>query len=246
MRRRWGEKKKKKLIKKVKTPGFQEGFASSSSNHTFLTVFRLSQLPGCPNTLQKLWIVNFTSKRIPPLFFSIKHTRSALWWAETLLLLLGCRAPRCSGTYRAYTWRTALDNVRTQEVVAVLISPLGKSNQCKSSFFFFFSLFWTEVWNLYCLFSLLIISVLHSSEAGFETGDGWMSDYDDEDSDEKGMVHLQVFWEEVFWLSVTDTFYMEIYEKKIKKNKLILNCCVSFCSFFPKQCNVCFFINKIV
>lgn len=41
----------KKLIKKkVKTPGFQEGFASSSSNHTFLTVFRLSQLPGCPNT----------------------------------------------------------------------------------------------------------------------------------------------------------------------------------------------------
>lgn len=40
-----------------------------------------------------------------------------------------------------------------------------------------------------------------------------MSDYDDEDSDENGMVHLEVFWEEVFWLSVTDTFYMEIYEK---------------------------------
>lgn len=39
-----------------------------------------------------------------------------------------------------------------------------------------------------------------------------MSDYDDEDSEEKGMVHLEVFWE-VFWLSVTDTFYMEIYEK---------------------------------
>lgn len=49
-----GKKKKKKLIKKkVRNQVFQEGFASGCPNHTF-SVFRLSLLPGRPNTFEAL------------------------------------------------------------------------------------------------------------------------------------------------------------------------------------------------
>lgn len=60
----------------------------------------------------------------------------------------------------------------------------------------------------------------------------WYPEKEEEgDDDDKGMVHLEVVWEEVevfsdFWLmSVTDTFfYMKIIWKKMKKNKtMILN-----------------------
>lgn len=48
------KRKEKKLIKKkVRNQVFQEGFASGCPNHT-LSVFRLSQLPGHPNTLKAL------------------------------------------------------------------------------------------------------------------------------------------------------------------------------------------------
>lgn len=54
----------------------------------------------------------------------------------------------------------------------------------------------------------------------------WSPDEEEEEGDDdKGMVHLEVVWEEVevffsnFWqMSVTDTFYMKFYEKDGKKN----------------------------
>ena len=100
-------------------------------------------------TLRKLWIVNFTSKWIPLLFFSWKHLRSALWWAETLS---GPPRSHCLGTRLAHTGPAAVDSCRAQKVVAVLISLLGNSNQCKSSFVLsFFFKQGLEISAVFCL-----------------------------------------------------------------------------------------------
>lgn len=79
-----GGRGKKKSLSKRK---LEARFSRRDSLPVALTTPYLSSAyPRCLVTLilWKLWIVNFTSKWIPLLFFFRKHIRSALWWAETL------------------------------------------------------------------------------------------------------------------------------------------------------------------
>lgn len=122
-----------------------------------------------------------------------------------------------------HTGPLAVDRCRTQKVVAVLISLLGKSNQCKSSFF---------IWIrgllplLLCFLFTKTSKVLRSSEVEWEHWTVW--------SQRRWGIRNGTFESglkesrQVFLTSVTDTFfflYMKTYKKKIweKNNSLYWN-----------------------
>lgn len=79
---------------------------------------------------------------------------------------------------------TAVDfSCRTQNVVAVLISLLGKSNQCERSFF----LFWTEVWSLCCFVFCLLKPVKYCILLRVDwESDRWMREEEEGDDKKNG------------------------------------------------------------
>lgn len=147
------------------------------------TPYLSSAYPSCLVilTLSKLWIVNLP---VNEYLFCFLYKKCSLVSRDSFRAaafpLLGDPA----GSHRADLRSISC---RTQKVVAVLISLLGKSNQCKSSFFIL-----NRGVNplLFCFLFTKTSKVLHSSEGGLRESDRRMSE--EEEGDDKGMVHLEV------------------------------------------------------